>query len=97
MGSSLGPLVTTIRSLDLVKWVKLVGIPSQGERERIFDRASLYLALGHYASRTYALSSALGRGIPTILSDLPITRAHGDHHIHPNHREMLAPKLLIME
>lgn len=97
MGDNLGHLSSLIRSLDLISHVKLMGTPRQIERAHLYDHASTFLALGPYPSRVYSLSSALGRGIPSIFSDLDIFREYGETLVHPHHSTLLAETMKTLE
>lgn len=97
MGENLGHLSSLIRSFDLLPWIKLVWTPRERERTLLYDEASLFLALGPYPSRIYSLASALGRGLPSILSDLPIYSEYSDDRIHSHHIDFLSTKMKAME
>ncbi len=94
--SNLRHISECIRWLNIMDYVKIVGILPEQDRIALYEYASGWIALGGYYGWGPTLAYALTYGLPIFTSDIAPIREYADITLHPNHSEEIVEKLLIL-
>ncbi len=94
--SSLRHIIECIRGLNIMDYVKIVGILPEDTRSTLYEYASGWIALGGYYGWGPTLAYVLTYGLPIFASDIAPIREYADITIHPNHSDEIVEKLLIL-
>ncbi len=93
LGENLGYISSSIRALDLIDMVKIIGILPQKHKKIILGNALGWIFIGPYYSAGPQIVEGEGFHIPLILPDIGVLSEYRGIHIHPNHLETL-PEIL---
>ena len=96
LGINLKHITECIRGLDIMDYVKIIGILPTWDRECLYEYASGWIAVWAYYSAGPSLAIALSYGLPILSSDIAPLRDAGDLLIHPNHTDELTQKLVLL-
>lgn len=90
LGENFDKVVSLIRSLGLLRHIKIIGLLSKEEREELYSNAKGWIFIGYYYSRWASIELAHSYNIPLYLSEIPGLSGYNGTYIHPNHIDQIA-------
>ena len=96
LSDNLWILTSMIRTLDLLDFVKIVGVLNREDRELLYVHAKWWIYAWSYYSRWPSVALASGYSVPLFFTDIAWLRNYSWIYFHPNHLDRL-PELLRSE